>query len=68
MEILLSSQRKKWSMNGITYYYKSGKLCQCKSRNARLVTGKKKDGTLLVPTPELSQQVFLILQALEVKF
>ena len=54
MEILLSGKgkRKKWSMNGITYYYKSGKLCQCKSRNARLVTGKKKDGTLLVPTPE----------------
>ena len=52
MEVLLpdGERRKKWKMDGITYYFKAGKLCQCKSRNPRLREGRKKDGWKLVKT------------------
>ncbi|WP_279191008.1 hypothetical protein [Butyricimonas virosa] len=52
MEVLLpdGERRKKWKMDGITYYFKAGKLCQCKSRNPRLREGRKKDGRKLVKT------------------
>ena len=54
MDVFFPEQRKrrKWTMNGITYYYKNGMLCQCMSHRPRLRTGKKKNGKPLIPTPE----------------
>ena len=65
MEVLLpdGEKRRRWRINGITYYFKAGKLCQCNSRNPRLNPGRKKDGTPLVATSEQekSKDVFRLM-------
>ena len=64
MDVFFPEQRKrrKWTMNGITYYYKNGMLWQCMGHRSRLRTGKKKNGQPLIPTPEQVKALMMFKQ------